>query len=264
MSAFNEVQIEEMLLNLESIVRSDRVFENRYEADSQEVIDWTAYFYKRANVPEIFQGTWDRLNTKSKIHSEVIGTFWHHFSSLAPQIISLAAYKVSNNLMRHYIVQVLFEELGGRNHRVIHPDLFLDCLDSIGVGEAKRDDLVRSYLPFASLAYLSHIMSSAKSDSKILGILLGLEIDAEENIHTIANALSYNEEARVKIETSAFFRIHRVAESEHIRLDVSNFLRFCPTEKAKEEFNEGFDEAVQFWRLFWQGMNRIIDKEIST
>ena len=106
-------------------------------------------------------------------------------------------------------------------------------------------------------------MADAKTDARVLGILLGLEIDAEENISTIASALSHDEKSKTIIDESPFFRIHRVAEVEHIRLDVSNFLRFCPTEQSKEDFMEGFDAAVQFWRFFWQGMTKIIDKELS-
>lgn len=261
MIAIDENEHQEMLQNLELIVRSDRVFEKVYDDKSPEVLFWTSYFSKRANISDIFNEIWLRLANKKKLHAEVIGTFWHHFSSLAPQVMSLAAYKVSNNLIRHYIVQVVFEELGSRNHRMVHPDLFLDCLLEIGVEDGRREELVRKYLNSVSLSYLQKSMNDARSDSKILGILLGLEIDAEENISTILDALSYDDMSSELANKSPFFRIHKVVETEHIRLDVANFLRFCPGEREKAEFKEGFDEAVLFWRMYWAGIASIIDRE---
>lgn len=261
MIALNEFEHQEMLQNLEMIVRSDRVFERAYESTSPEVIEWTDFFYKRAKIEDIFKEIWDQLKSKDKLKAEVVGTFWHHFSSLAPQVMSMAAYKVSNNSMRHYIVQVIFEELGSRNHRMIHPDLFLDCLTEIGVKDNRRDELVRKYLSLASFEYLLNIMNDAKSDSKILGILLGLEIDAEENISTILDALSYDTSSDEIANKSSFFRIHKIVEIEHIRLDVSNFLRFCPNEKDKNDFMLGFDEAVSFWKMYWNGISSVIDRE---
>jgi hypothetical protein len=261
MNAINENQHNEMLQNLEMIVRSDRVFEKVYDSESEEVISWTEYFYKRAKINSIFYETWERLRNPSKTNADVVGTFWHHFSALAPQVMSLAAYKVSNNLIRHYIVQVIFEELGSRSHRMVHSDIFLDCLSSVGTDDKKREELVRKYLPYVSFDYLQKIMSNAQTDSHVLGILLGLEIDAEENIKTIYDALSFDKTSAGLVEISSFFRIHKIVESEHIRLNVANFLRFCPTETEKTEFIQGFDEAVLFWKMYWSGISSVLDKE---
>jgi hypothetical protein len=263
--AVTEVMHEEMLLNLEMIVRSDRVFENEYKAESPEVIEWTNSFYHRANVNEIFAITWEKIKNNDKNNSAIIGTFWHHFSSLAPKVMSIAAGKVSNNLIRHYIVQIIFEELGSRNHRLIHPDIFLDCLYELDVNDQERNRIITKYvhkMPFQSLL---SIMDNANSDSKILGILLGLEIDAEENITTIHDGLIYNEKSMNVVKKSSFFRIHKIAEKEHIRLNVANFLKFCPTDENKQDFLEGFDEAVNFWRIYWASISEIIDmdKKIS-
>ena len=261
MNALKEIDDKELILNLEMIVRSDRVFEDIYDANSPTVIKETQGFSERAKISTIFSETWRRLSTRSKVNAEVIGTFWHHFSSLAPQVMCIAAAKVSNNLMRHYIVQIIFEELGSRKYKMIHSDIFLDCLQELKVTDSRRGQLVNKYLPLLSFDYLLKIMNEADSDSKLLGILLGLEIDAEENISTVFDALSSDEEAGKITQESLFFRIHKVVEVEHIRLDVANYLRFCPTPKEKEEFQEGFDEAVLFWKMFWDGITRIIDKE---
>ena len=250
-----------MIDNLEMIVRSDRVYETVYDKDSKEVIEWTQYFSERANIPEIFSEISKRLSTKNYLHAEVVGTFWHHFSALAPQVMSLAAARVDNNLMRHYIVQIIFEELGTRNHRLIHPDLFLDAIESIGISSLRRQELVARHLQKLGFNLLSQVMDEAKSNSEILGVLLGLEIDANENIQTIFDALSFNDEATTKIKDTPFFKIHRIAEDEHIRLDVANFLRFCQTESEKEKFFLGFDKAVNFWTHYWNAMSEIIDSE---
>lgn len=261
MSLISETEHLSMIQNLEMIVRSDRVFENCYDKDSSEVIQWTEYFTIRANIPEIFSEVGKRISTKKFLHAEIVGTFWHHFSALAPQVMSMASAKVDNNLMRHYIVQIIFEELGTRNHRLIHPDLFLDAIESIGVTTERRKNLVTKHLSKLSFNYLTSIMNEANSNSEILGILLGLEIDANENIQTIFDSLAFDDEATQKVKETPFFKIHRIAEDEHIRLDVANFLRFCKTDDEKEKFTQGFDKAVVFWKQYWDAMALIIDSE---
>lgn len=261
MNTVSEKEHLNMIQNIEMIVRSDRVFENVYDKNSAEVIEWTEKFSKRANIPAIFSEIGKRIATKRFLHTEIVGTFWHHFSALAPQVMSIASAKVDNNLMRHYIVQIIFEELGTRNHRVIHPDLFLDAIESIGVTTERRKYLIGKYLPSLGFDSLVSVMTDAKTNSEILGILLGLEIDANENIQTIFDSLSYDNDTEENVKNTTFFKIHRIAEDEHIRIDVANFLRFCQTDKEKEEFVQGFDKAVLFWKNYWDAMAEIIDME---
>ena len=254
-------QLDQEIIDLEISTRSDRVFEKVYTSDSPEVIQWTTYFYKKAVIPDIFKDIWNQMSTKRKLNAEVIGSFWHKFSALAPKVMCNGAAKVSNNLMRHFIVQIIYEELGKRDHRCIHPDFFLDCVDKAGIVEARRLYLLQKYKDYVPFKYLEKIMSDAKNDSMVLGILLGLEINAEENIHTIFEALSFDETQRVLMTRTPFFAIHRAAEKEHIRLDVANFLRFCPDHENKDDFIQGFHQAVYFWMMFWKGMARIIEEE---
>ena len=163
--------------------------------------------------------------------------------------------------LRHYIVQILFEELGTRNHRLIHSDIFLDTIESIGIESEIRRRLIEKYLSQFGFDSLISTMNEAENNSEILGILLGLEIDANENIQTVFNSLAFDAEIRFKIQNDSFFKIHRIAEDEHIRLDVANFLRFCRTSEEKDEFISGFDKAVKFWRGFWSAMVNVIDEE---
>ncbi len=262
MITVNEKEHLEMVQNIEMIVRSDRVYETIYKEDSPEVVNWTAYFTERANISSIFFEIEKRIAVKNMALAEIVGTFWHHFSSLAPQVMSMAAAKVDSNLMRHYIVQIIYEELGTRNHRLIHPDLFLDAIESVGVTDKKRSDLISNHFNKLGFSYLNQIMSEAKSNSEILGILLGLEIDANENIQTILDSLAYDAKAEEVLISTPFFKIHRIAEDEHIRIDVANFLRFCQTEQEKEEFTDGFDKAVHFWNIYWKCMTQIFDEEM--
>lgn len=247
--------------DIEMILRSDRVYEAVYLKESSEVIEWTKYFTNRANISSIFFEIRKRISDRNFFHAEIVGTFWHHFSALAPQVMSIGAGKVDSNLMRHYIIKVIYEELGTKDYRNIHPDIFLDTLEKIGVKDETREKLVKQYISKLGFSYLLQVMNDAKTNAEVLGILLGLEIDANENIQTIFDSLCFNDEIESLLKSTLFFRIHRVAEDEHIRLNVANFLRFCTTNKEKADFITGFDSAVKFWSIYWQGMTEIIDRE---
>lgn len=250
-----------MIQNIEMIVRSDRVFEDVYDKDSSDVLKWTDYFTNRADIPQMFERTTKLISSRKFLHAEVVGAFWHYFSSLAPQVMSIASAKVDNNLMRHYIVQIIFEELGTRNHRLIHSDLFIDAIESIGVTSQRRLGLTEKFLARLGFESLIDTMNDAKTNSEILGILLGLEINANENIQTVLSSLAFNNDALEKLMATPFFKIHRIAEDEHIRLDVANFLRFCRAEDEKANFIQGFDKALRFWKDYWNAISDIIEME---
>jgi hypothetical protein len=58
-----------------------------------------------------------------------------------------------------------------------------------------------------------------------------------------------------------FFAIHRIIESEHIRLSVSNWLRFCKTPQEKTEFMEGTHIGLMFWKQYWSCVSDAIDRK---
>jgi len=247
--------------DIENSVRSDRVFDNIFTLDSEEVQNWTAHFKKRAKIEEIFKPIWEQMRNPSLICRNIVGTFWHQFSALVPKIMCTGAGKLSNNEMRHYVIQPIFEELGKRNHKAIHPDIFLDCIDEIGISSKIRYDLLKLHLYKLPLLFLENSMGTSITDHETLGIFLGLEINAVENIETLIDSLSHSEESKKQILNSTFFRIHRVAEEEHIRLNIANFLRFCPSEYDKDNFLKGFDISVFFWKKYWQCISDIINVE---
>ena len=249
------------MLSLEEITRSDTVFDNQFTLESPPVLMWTRKFKNRAIIPQIFQGINEKLQTPSKLNSLIAGTMWHLFSSRVIKLMCVCAGKLSNNEIRHYVIQPIFEELGKRNHRMIHPDIFLDCLDDLDIDQKQRASLYISHSSKLPLNWLEERINSANSDAEILGIMLGLEINAEENILTLSKALSYDPSSKEIVHKSKFFRIHFVAEQEHIRLNVANFLRFCPSSQNKQDFLKGFDTSISFWRTYWNEVTRMIEVE---
>jgi hypothetical protein len=66
--------------------------------------------------------------------------------------------------------------------------------------------------------------------------------------------LAHNQEVRHALAKTPFFMIHRQIEVEHIRRGTANFLRFCPDIRSKVEFIKGCDNALTFWKSFWDGL----------
>ncbi len=255
-----EPQIEETL-TLEEVVKTDKVFDNIFTIDSPEVIYWTNLFKDLANIDKMFMPISEINKSPSLLAATVVGTFWHQFSAMAPKVMCIGAGKLDSNEMRHYVIQPIYEELGKRRHQNIHPDKFLDCIREIGIYDEKRLSLIRQYSSRIPLLYLRNAMETASSDQEILGIFLGLEINAEENIETLIDSLSYNSIIRERVLNSWFFRVHRVAEEEHTRLNVANFLRFSPTEDQKAQFKKGFHKSVFFWKKYWEEISNVIKLE---
>jgi hypothetical protein len=165
---------------------------------------------------------------------------------------------VSTNEKRHYVIQTAFEELGMRRADKIHPELFWSTVELSG---ATKDDLMRitsNGRVGSALQTLKKGLLSYKSDASVLGILLGLEIPAVENIETIYNALAYSNDLKNQLDSSEFFILHRQIEIEHVRLTVSNFLRFCPDENSRKIFIDGFDDGIEFWSRFWTDVSLAI------
>ncbi len=209
-----------------------------------QVSDWTDYFFNKYNKKSIFLPFLNSPYYKTRISKVIIGNLWFEFSDFMPKYLTKAASLVSTNEIRRNIVQIAYEELGSGSHKAIHSHLFLECLDN----NFKRDHQITCEKELASL--LNKIQKNP-SDSFILGINLGLEIPANENIECIFNAITTNKEEELKIEKMPFFKIHRINEDEHIRLNVKNFLDFCKSKEEVNEFLEGFNIAINFWESFW-------------
>lgn len=242
-------------------IQLDRVVDKKFPLDHPEVIDWTNYFYKNATVPQIFQPIHNNP-LYGTIHStNIVGSMWSIFSEFMPKFLCLAAAKVRNNEIRHYIVQVAFEELGSRNVDHLHSKMFDECLRMAGCTKEAQEIFNSNFKNIVPLQLLWDELEKTNSTETILGIGLGLEIPAVENIETIFHSLAHNEESKEKLQKSLFFRIHRVNEEEHIRLNVANFLRFCPEKRQKEDFIKGFNLAISFWKIFWGNADQLIQSK---
>ena len=169
---------------METIENYQGVVEKIYKIDHPKVIKWTSYFKEKADIDDIFHN-FNQSNLDSVDHAKIVGRFWYEFSKLAPKVLCICAGKVNCNLIRHYIIQTAFEELGERNHKAIHPELFKDSLrriDALGITNG----------PIASLRTLELDTLDLFSESEILGFLLGMELPAEENIESVFSGLSYD------------------------------------------------------------------------
>ncbi len=226
--------------------------ESIFTVNHPDVINWTNYFHQKMNEREIFENFASNL-PKDITTASIIATGWHAFSIFMPQFLCQAAAMVSNNLARHYVVQGAFEELGMRDSTQIHPDLFWAAIMS---AEITRNDTVASKqsLISAALNDLKGKLLSYESDMQIFGVLLGLEIPAVENIETLFTSIAYDDNAKMMLGKSMFFILHREIEGEHIRLAVSNFLRFQQSKQDTDDFVLGFMAGIQFWSDFWGGM----------
>lgn len=239
------------------------VNEKIYTHDNPELVQWTAFFYQRCDIDAIF-GKFATLSESIKKPKAIaVATQWYRFSSFMPWFLSRAASMMPNNEKRHYVIQTAYEELGMRVVEEIHPEMFRATAITTGIDEHYFTDL-KQYEPVTQqLAWLANQLLQCDNDSEVMGMLLGLECPANENIDTIFNALAINQEAENKAKESSFFKLHRAIEIEHVRLTVSNFLRFCPNELQKEQFIRGFDAGIHFWRGFWSEVGLLMSAIVS-
>lgn len=229
----------------------ERVHELRSE--DLTVKDWTEHFLARSRREVIFKNI-DPQRRRSRRIAVAMGANWFRFSSWLPGFLSLSTAKLSDNLIRHYLIQIAFEELGGRKNDEIHCRLLEEVLAEIGISRSEMDQVnceVQEQL--CDRFYGALVM--ANTDAEILGLNLGMEIIAEENIETLFSILAYSNEAADSLERSLYFKEHRAIEENHLRISVSNFLRFCDTDRDKARFINSFDSSIELWVSFWDGVN---------
>lgn len=238
--------------NIVQRIREDRVRETEFTTNHPVVVDKTKSFKERAEIARIFSHTWRCIAQHPTLAPFHVGPAWLEFSQTMPWVLCRLASAVDNNQVRHYIVQGAFEELGGRDNREIHPELFKQSIGLVGVGEFRQAEFQSGPGVQRSINYLKYIVDNADSTAEVLGMCLGLEIPAIENIQTVFEGLTTDKSKREAVRNSPFFLIHYTVEEEHIRLNVSNFLRFCKSTSEVAAFSSGFNASIRFWRHFWQ------------
>lgn len=190
------------------------VEERIYTATNPEVIRWSELFNQRWKQRMIFESFFARCPELCHARAVVVGTQWHRFSEMVPGLLCKAASMVSTNRKRHYVIQATFEELGMRKEEEIHADLFWQAAQLATVTATDLERLSVDNGVTQALQGLSDAVSSAPNDAQVMGLLLGLEAPAEENIETVFSALAVDEELRRSMEATLFFRFHRTIEPD--------------------------------------------------
>ncbi len=248
-----------MKMGVGNRVFNTKVVEELYKVTNDDLSQWTKFFEHRARSANIFFYFHIRHPIPSRDKAVTVGTQWHRFSTFMPRFLCQAAAQVSDNEKRHYVIQTAYEELGMKRADEIHPDMFWEAASTAGATKNDCGSVSDSEGIGRHLEDLWNTLIDAKgNDPKILGLLLGLEIPAVENIETIFSSLAHNQEVEQKLQEGKFFSLHRKIEIEHVNLTVSNFLRFCKSENERLEFMEGFDYAVVFWVRFWETVSDML------
>ena len=232
------------------------IIEKTYTFENPEITTWTRRFEDHVVARSIFSD-FEKTCPISFERACVVGTLWNHFSAFMPWFLCQAAAKMSTNEKRHYVIQTAFEELGMRDVREIHADMFWKAALKTGLTHERAEET--SKIPGSSrpLDALRASLLSYNTDEEVLGILLGLEIPARENVETLFQSLAHTPALEEELSLDQFFSLHRQIEIEHVRLTVSNFVRFCKTPEQKERFLIGFRAGLDFWQAFWGTSARI-------
>lgn len=234
--------------------------EKVHSIEHPEVKEWMSYFQKKIVESKIFQDFNDRTAKFGNAKAAVVANQWYQFSKFVPWLLCFAASRMSSNEKRHYVIQTAFEELGMRNVEEIHADLFKQAAESLSI-KINQQENYENLDAGEPIAYLANAVKNCKNESVVLGMLLGLEGPARENIETIFESMDYLSNEEVQLEKNVFFVLHRQIEIEHIRLTVANFLKFCFSPTQKEDFICGFEEGLTFWKMFWTKTSELIQLE---
>jgi hypothetical protein len=191
----------------------------------------------------------DRTTPRSAIRAMIVAEAWTDFSENITRLFALAASRVSTAAERLHIVRILYEELGFGDPSQIHSNHFREAV-SISLGHAAAPSSPQHWLR-VPWEILETKLRTTSSDALVFGVLLGIELPAEQNIEAVFNSLAYDTKKSAELAQTDFFRIHRANEQEHIRLTVSNFKRFSGAEVSRADFFEGMEIGLEFWRMFW-------------
>lgn len=235
--------------------------ENTYRHDHPEVVFWTKYFMEEAEKRNVFVNIQATMNIhRSQIAAETMAVAWYDFTRYVPTFITKAVAQTDDPERQHHLIQIAYDELGGNDKDYIHSKLFLEAIDQAGI-ELMASSSASSIKE--TLKVLDETLVGTKSQYGIVGLLLSFEIIAEENIETLFKSLCYDDKSEKVLAFSPFFKIHRADETEHIRHSIANFLRFCKTERDREEFRISFDQGIDFWHRFWDQCARLVNIEVN-
>lgn len=193
-------------------------------------MDLFNFFMAQARTDEIFDG--------KSYDPNLLASAWYDFSRFMPRFLVKLASLSRSEYVFSRLLSIANEEMGDGNDKLIHSEDFkYSC-------ELNNILIDQSYQP-NSLNVLRSTFKSEVGDPEILGIHLGLEIIANENINELLTGLGGG-----RLRNSSFFKIHLINESEHIRKCIDNY-DFCDSQSDKDKFMEGFSRGIEFWQSFW-------------
>ncbi|WP_018693431.1 iron-containing redox enzyme family protein [Algicola sagamiensis] len=251
-------------LNLNTVIENEPRYlipEDTYDYDHPEVIHYTDYFMQEAAKLNVFVNINATIQAhRSLIAAQTMATAWYDFAKYVPSFITKAVAMTDDPERQHHLIQIAYDELGGQDKNFIHSNLFLEAIEktSVPLIHISSSSSIKDVLN-----WLDKTLTETKTQSGIVGLLLSFEIIAEENIETLFNGLCYTDKCDEILSKTPFFKIHRADETEHIRHSVANFLRFCQTEKDRQDFKASFDMGVEYWQRFWDQIARLINLEVD-
>ena len=226
-------------------------FEDNSRLDSLKDLkkDLKFFFRGRARIEEIFNYPELTATPGAKV---IVGKMWYQFSSFMPFFLELACQKITSEEKKEHIRKIAFEEMGEGYYKKRHSKIFLDAV-SISRRNSrswKKAIMQQETSVERLLLSLEKLVREAKNQEYVLGVCLGIEIPANENIEALFQAVKYDIDEE-KLEDTEFFKIHRENEDEHIEKNLKSFKTILNV-KQLNSFMDGFDSAVTFWRDFWQ------------
>ena len=144
--------------------------ESVYGYDHPEVVFWTKHFIAEAEKRNVFTNIQATINfNRSLGTAETMATAWYDFTRYVPSFIAKAVAQTDDPERQHHLIQIAYDELGGKDKCYIHSKLFLEAIDTAGIR------VVAS--PSASsikeiINVLDETLIGTKSQYGIVGLLL--------------------------------------------------------------------------------------------
>ncbi len=227
-----------------------------YDYNHPHVVHYTQYFIDRASSENVFEKIDAALKVNNnEITAQKMADAWYEFSKYVPIFITKAVTLTNDPEQQHHLIQIAYDELGGRDKNLVHSKLFIEALEAANIPLSANTAILSIQKVLSSL---TKTLEKTKTQSGIIGLLLSFEIIAETNIETLFQGLGYTPDRQEILSDSLFFKIHRADEIEHIRHSVANFLRFSTSNEQIEEAEEFFDAGIVFWKSFWNEMTNLI------
>lgn len=182
---------------------------------NNEVKHWRNHFVDIAEGFKVF----DELTKAEKVKELQLigGCTWYYFSRKVPRLLSVIASQCTDKEVKENIEYVVKDELGFGDDNLNHALLFRKSLESVGYHFAKTSD-IDPFIVNKDVDNLIEMIKLNNNEAFNLGLILGVEIVAYENVYALLDIVSQGQVDTLK--NDLFFSIHLVAEDEHINLYI--------------------------------------------